>query len=73
MYKCYLILLLDVILINVKSQINTILNIKKRERWNKQLHPPVCALAGASDRLNLALHWLAHTGVNWEVTLGKVS
>lgn len=34
MYKCYLILLLDVMLINVKSQINSILN---RWIWNNEL------------------------------------
>lgn len=34
MYKCYLILLLDVMLINVKSQINSILN---RWAWYHEL------------------------------------
>lgn len=38
-----------------------------------QLHSLVCVLAGASDRLNLNLHWLAHKVVKSELTPYKVS
>lgn len=38
-----------------------------------QLHAPVYVLAGEVDRLNLILHWLAHTRVKSEATPRGVS
>lgn len=37
----------------------------------RQLHLPVCVLAGAGNKLNLTLHWLAYTRVKLEVTLER--
>lgn len=37
----------------------------------RQLHPPVCTLAGVGERLNLILHWLAYIKVKSEVTSGE--
>lgn len=44
-----------------------------KEELTWQLHPQVCVLTGEGDRLNMTLHWLAHTRLKCEVTTGKFS